>query len=282
MAIPSYPLGTDGVRVHALGHYLQAAGDHALRAHRHEFWQCVVFTGGEGRHDVDLVAHPFAPGSVLLLAEGAVHRFVPSIDDPTEGILIHFTRDFFVRSPQDAQRLLRLQTAAVDSPLRSHADEDEATLTHWVDTLKREAERVPADVELLRVLLHGLTLLFARWAPAQTNQPDYLRFLERVEVRYKEHDPVPAFARALQMSDKRLYAVTHEAVGLSPGRIIDRRLLLEAKRLLTHSDETVSAIGFGLGFREPAYFSRFFKQRAGESPRAFRQARAAFGTEGLG
>ncbi|WP_416233200.1 helix-turn-helix domain-containing protein [Castellaniella sp.] len=40
----------------------------------------------------------------------------------------------------------------------------------------------------------------------------------------------------------------------------------EAKRLLLHSGQSVSQICFALGFRDPAYFSRFFRHHVGMPP----------------
>lgn len=114
-------------------------------------------------------------------------------------------------------------------------------------------------------------LLFMRNSPdASPEQSDYLRFLELVEEQYKERPSIADVARALQLSTKRLYATTAAARGLSPGKVIDHRLILEAKRRLVHSSEPVSSIAFSLGFTDPAYFARFFRKHTGQSPRSFR------------
>jgi AraC family transcriptional activator of pobA len=53
-------------------------------------------------------------------------------------------------------------------------------------------------------------------------------------------------------------------------QLVHARILLEAKRQLRYTDVSVSEIGYALGFDDPAYFTRFFSQRTGTSPRAFR------------
>ena len=63
--------------------------------------------------------------------------------------------------------------------------------------------------------------------------------------------------------------------------LIHERLLLEARRNLAYSTRSVAAVSHALGFVDPAYFTRFFKQRAGLSPRAFRaRALATFSASG--
>jgi AraC-like DNA-binding protein len=49
------------------------------------------------------------------------------------------------------------------------------------------------------------------------------------------------------------------------------RLILESKRLLAHSDLNVSEIAYQLGFEDPSYFTRLFRQVEGLSPREFRE-----------
>jgi AraC family transcriptional activator of pobA len=46
--------------------------------------------------------------------------------------------------------------------------------------------------------------------------------------------------------------------------------LLEAKRSLLYTGMSVGLIAEACGFPDPAYFSRFFTQRTGESPTAYR------------
>jgi AraC family 4-hydroxyphenylacetate 3-monooxygenase operon regulatory protein len=56
--------------------------------------------------------------------------------------------------------------------------------------------------------------------------------------------------------------------------IFDRQLR-EAKRLLLFSDSAVSEIAYQLGFKDPAYFARFFNRLVGCSPSAYRAEQIA-------
>lgn len=46
--------------------------------------------------------------------------------------------------------------------------------------------------------------------------------------------------------------------------------MLEAKRLLVHTAMSAKEIAYELGYEDPAYFSRLFQIKSGESPSAFR------------
>jgi AraC family transcriptional activator of pobA len=52
--------------------------------------------------------------------------------------------------------------------------------------------------------------------------------------------------------------------------VLHQRLLLEAKRELRYTALQVRQISDGLGFSDPAYFTRFFRRLAGRSPQEWR------------
>ena len=97
------------------------------------------------------------------------------------------------------------------------------------------------------------------------------RFESLLESRYREHWRVADYARALAVTPTHLSRVTRAATGEPASRLIDARVVREARRHLVYTNLSVSAIGDALGFADPAHFSRVFARVAGQSPRAFRQ-----------
>jgi AraC-like DNA-binding protein len=81
---------------------------------------------------------------------------------------------------------------------------------------------------------------------------------------------VEDYARVLGYSARTLSRATLAAAGLGAKEFIDRRVVLEAKRLLAHSDDTAAHIAGRLGFPSAPHFSKYFHQRTGETPIAFR------------
>ena len=76
------------------------------------------------------------------------------------------------------------------------------------------------------------------------------------------------------IAERTLVRAAWEAAGTSPKAFIDARVLLEAKRLLAHTDWTSGRIAVHLGFSEPTNFAKFFRKGAGLSPEAFRTQEA--------
>ena len=78
-------------------------------------------------------------------------------------------------------------------------------------------------------------------------------------------------ARALAVTPTHLSRVLRAATGQPASRLIEARLMREARRQLAYTSLQVSSIAYTLGFADPAHFSRVFSRVEGLSPRAFRE-----------
>ena len=92
-----------------------------------------------------------------------------------------------------------------------------------------------------------------------------------VEGHFREERTLEIYSRELGVSANHLNDVIRAETKQSAGGIIRQRRLLDAKRLLSHSELSVSEIGYRLGFHDPSYFGRFFRKGTGCSPAAFRE-----------
>jgi AraC-like DNA-binding protein len=98
------------------------------------------------------------------------------------------------------------------------------------------------------------------------------RMKELLETEYARLHQVSDYARLLNVSPGHLNDTIKDHTGQSAITLIHDRILLEAKRALFHADVSVKEIGGQLGFDDAAYFNRFFKRVAGETPLQFRNA----------
>lgn len=79
-----------------------------------------------------------------------------------------------------------------------------------------------------------------------------------------------AYAGDLNISTPYLNECVRAVTGRSVSYHIQQRIVLEAKRLLYHSDRSVKEIAADLGYDDHAYFTRLFVKVAGMTPVAFR------------
>ena len=97
------------------------------------------------------------------------------------------------------------------------------------------------------------------------------RYYVLVDNHFKEKKQVQAYAALLHRSPKTLSNL-FAAYGMpSPLKIIQERVVTEAKRLLLHTSHSIKEISVILGFESVGTFSRFFKNMTGENTSAYRK-----------
>ncbi|WP_374442346.1 4-hydroxyphenylacetate catabolism regulatory protein HpaA [Pseudomonas panipatensis] len=140
------------------------------------------------------------------------------------------------------------------------------------------AGRAVALTDLTRLIFVSLLRLSARSLKAQPTRRDDLRFFHRfnalIEEHYPEHWPLAIYAERIGVTEARLNDICRRVAGLPSKRLVHERLMQEAKRLLLFGGSSVNEICYQLGFKDPAYFSRFFTRNAGMAPGEYRQRKS--------
>lgn len=98
-------------------------------------------------------------------------------------------------------------------------------------------------------------------------------FKQLLETNYRTIKQPTAYAKKLNISTHYLNESIKKVTGLSVSRHIQNRIILEAKRLLYHTDQSVKEIAFNLGYEDYPYFSRLFTKATGMSALTFRNNR---------
>ncbi|MCR8718345.1 4-hydroxyphenylacetate catabolism regulatory protein HpaA [Pseudomonas syringae] len=154
-----------------------------------------------------------------------------------------------------------------------------ARLKTMLDELGREFDmvgqgRVPALLAITQLVLIGLFRLADQSLHARAGRNDDLKIFHRfnalIEERYKEHLSLATYASEMGVSEARLNDVCRRVAGLPSKRLVLERLMQEAKRLLMFTNNSGNEICYWLGFKDPAYFSRFFQRYAHMTPGEYR------------
>jgi AraC-like DNA-binding protein len=96
------------------------------------------------------------------------------------------------------------------------------------------------------------------------------RYRQLVEIWFRQHRPISDYAQELGVTTDRLHSICSSALARSPVQLLHERVVQEAKLRLERSARTVQEISDSLGFRDPTYFSHFFKRKTGFSPAIYR------------
>ncbi|GAA1787470.1 helix-turn-helix transcriptional regulator [Leucobacter iarius] len=247
---------------------------------RPDFEMLLAIEHGSTTHEVDFMRYDIAAGDALWVHAGQVQLWGDV--RRLEGIAVIFSPDAL---PADVVALLRTFGAFA----RNHWADAAASGGPFLSTLNAlaaitadssgpgdPAPRAQARDHAATHAAAAALLLLAGTAESdastvEVEPPEAFHWLfDEIERSFAEHRTAAWYARRLGYSERTLNRLARTHAGLSAKELIDRRVVLEAKRLLVHEQASVAAIAARLGFDDPANFSKYFKHRAGVAPGAFR------------
>jgi AraC-like DNA-binding protein len=124
------------------------------------------------------------------------------------------------------------------------------------------------------MMLVNLTRIYSAASKIEEMPGGELALLQQlenlIEIHFKAHLPVTFYAGKLNVTSRQLNELCKNSLGKTTNEVIQERLLLEAQRLLVHSELTSSQIAAELGYFDIPYFFRFFKKHTGQTPEQFR------------
>ncbi len=92
-----------------------------------------------------------------------------------------------------------------------------------------------------------------------------------LNTQFAVHHNVVDYAKTVHMEPKNLLRLFQKLGLQNPSVIIKQKLMLEIKSELIYTNKSIRDICFGIGFSDPAYFSRFFKKNTGITLKGFRK-----------
>ncbi|WP_107057808.1 helix-turn-helix domain-containing protein [Streptomyces sp. NRRL S-146] len=245
------------------------------RVHRIDFHVVMLFGAGPVRHMVDFTEYEAMAGDLLWIRPGQVHRFSRSSE--YRGTVLTMQPGFLPRSTVEATGLYRYDLPPLLRPDAAQLAGLEAALAQLLREYEDTAT-LPLSLHTA-VLRHTLTAFLLRLAHLAASTAQALRqrsdstftlFRDAVERDFATNHSVSAYADALGYSRRTLVRAVRAATGETPKAFIDKRVVLEAKRLLAHTELPIGRVGVAVGFPDAANFSKFFHQHTDQTPAAFR------------
>lgn len=273
-------------KVYELNSYLKEHAEKSSRPHMHSYYQIIWFKKGSGKHHVDFKEYDVTDNSIFFIAKNQVHYF--DENSQYHGVIIVFNESFIVQKDSEVEFFLKCNI--FKSPYQIPSCSVGADMVRILDQylrlidLELDRENDFGQGELLRMYLRSFLIQVQRIKidseKGNGEESFYLddkkihliRFNNLVEEHYKEGYSISQYAELIGISTRTLSGLTNQLLGKSPSQMIQERIVLEAKRLLLHSDQFINQIGYTLGFDDPSYFVKYFKKHTKISPTAFKKS----------
>ncbi|MDD2389907.1 MAG: helix-turn-helix domain-containing protein [Desulfobacterales bacterium] len=256
-------------------------GNLMIEPHRHSFYEVIWFTRSLGKHFVDFAAYDIRPNTLFFISKNQVHSYEKRND--IQGHLMRFQENFVRKLPDDRMAWFHYSLFKPGTPpFRLIPDSKCSFFSTLITLIQREtgSSDQHRHEDMLLDLLDAFLIEAERIEPEydsssmeqQTIMNVYYEFVSHLEQHYTEHYRVEQYAELVKLSPKRLSEICRTVTGMTAKKLIEERVVLEAKRYIRYSGLSIKQVCHRLGFEDPAYFSKFFKKVTSTSPTQFRQA----------
>lgn len=243
--------------------------DWRIDTHRHgEMVQIFHMEKGQALVQIDGREFPLSDGEILYIPVQAVHGF--AFRQGAEGSVFSFPLTLISDLPSASGG----PAGRLAFPVQIRADQMMLTLLGVLVDAYGQSGTFRAS--LLAALGQAVLIAVAEAAARHDQEEDLT-----VQRRMAELDRLlrldlnaargaSDYAQALGITAGHLTRVTRAATGLSASAYIEAARMTEASRLLAFTQLSIAEVGYRLGYDDPPYFSRRFRQVVGETPSAYR------------
>jgi AraC family transcriptional activator of pobA len=223
--------------------------EHLKKSHRHEFHAFIYVTAGSGSHIIDFEEYPLLVNRCFYIGYGQVHAW--KLLKHIKGFVLLFTEDFY-NSIYTGNKLIKSDNLL--NELSIYTDIPWEKVADWDAIFKQiESEYIKKEQDwklIVCLLLKAIALRFKRGNRKKHIFSEKLKRKNDMIIQYKdlinefyiEFKTPKNYADKLNITPNYLNAVCKEVTGKSAGQLIKERIVLEAKRLIIHTQLTISEI----------------------------------------
>lgn len=268
--------------IHSLEKLGQSQLDKMARQHTHQHFAMIWVLEGSGIQIINGQQYLLENSSMHCAIPGQLHQL--TIDGGTNGFLISFNEAFLNGCYEDFNGMQEVSFFRMfsQSPALKVSGEQSADMEELALKLLKENENqfLLKNEVLSKYLKIFLIYVRRQFEALPTNIPVnnnslFNNFLWLLENNYKQKKAVADYAREMSVTPSYLNHVIKKTSGYPASHHIQKRIVLEAKRKVTHTGASMKEVAYYLGFDDIYHFSKFFKTSSGMNFTAFKNSSRA-------
>ncbi|WP_375436556.1 AraC family transcriptional regulator [uncultured Hymenobacter sp.] len=247
--------------------------------YRGAYYKISLCLRGRAELQANLETYVVTPGCLILATPEVIKQW-QHISDDYETLSVFFTRDFITTNNANSGKLrFFLAPPTYVLPLAAPAAASIAASFRFLEQKYNTPHRERDNI--LKNLLNGLLYEIGSFYDPLYDQPAAgttrsqvltMAFRHLVQAHSVAVRSVAFYADQLCVTPKHLSELVKETTGKTAHDWIADAVVLEAKTLLQNPSSPIQQVAASLHFADQFAFSRFFKNRTGISPTAYRQA----------
>lgn len=250
------------------------------------FALCVLCVSGRLRFRTNLQEVELTEGCGLAARPGTIGEFI-EMEPETKVLVMGFAENVFPAVVESEVSIAIVHRVMYNDPLIKIGKEGMETILQIYGLIKKAVGETdnPFRIKMVEgyVLAMAYSAYYSILKQDKENSPEgtkkvggrkrelYESFMTLVRDNFKEERSVSYYADKLCVTPKYLSQVVKEASGRLAGDWISGYVILEAKVLLKDEKYSVQQISDMLHFANQSFFGRYFKDKTGMSPSAYRR-----------
>ncbi|WP_053405932.1 helix-turn-helix domain-containing protein [Persicobacter sp. CCB-QB2] len=237
--------------------------------HRHnKYFELIFFSDAEGYHKIDDINYPIHAPCMFFVGKDQLHSF--DMPREAEGHVMIF-KEAFLEDMLDIDLLVLFRKFQAEDLTRLRKAAPYELL------FQQLSEALQQSGSWQKQIVQGLLktyLALASQEEGDSKKEEYqLKFSEFQKLLQGQEFPersVKYYAQELNISPQRLNQICQKAAQRNAGALIEEYLLLQVKRWLITSEESIAELAYRFHFPDASYFGKFFKRQTGLTPKRFK------------
>jgi len=232
-------------------------------------YKIVLVIKGKGRLELDGREFHIQSGDLFVLFPGVTHFFHADPEDPWEFLWVSFNGKACA-GIMDSIMIDR------EHPMIHAASSNLIIqlLTNIIFDLENESNDYALKATGFLYIFFSELVPFTKKINGQriikTKEDSIKRALAYIDVNYHQEIDVDTLAHHVHFSRSHFSRLFKKEVKLSIPEYLNAVRIQKAKTLLTGTDLSVSEVARSVGFKDPFYFSKIFKEIEGQSPSLYK------------
>ena len=226
--------------------------------------------GGRGSYQVGETLLPLKAGDLFLIFPRTLVSYQADWNDPWTYYWVGF-------NGADAGRLIDLAGFDPGRLVMQIGTDADGLRDGLVQIYNARGNQPANDVEMTGRLYLFLSRLIAFSGQNQAEHPPQREYIDQairfIEYNYAQAIGVTDIADYIGLCRSQLYRIFIREMGVSPNAFLTKYRINKACSLLRSHNLSIAEVAASVGFSDPFYFSRVFKQQKGVSPSLFVQER---------
>jgi AraC family transcriptional regulator, transcriptional activator of pobA len=243
------------------------------------YWITLV-KKGSGEKSIGLFTFPIEDNSLFIIPKKVIHssKYLPT---ECSGYGLIFNIEFFLDKVFPAEHVINRKVFKSSTRPYLHLNESQmrvfSGIFEWIlkeNASNEEDKKIIIALKILEMLIYS-DRLFTKAELISKKilyHPLVEQFNELVEIYFKQERGVKFYADALAVHPNHINFLLKKHCDLNAKESINKRVILEAKFLLSNPRLSIKNIALGIGFSDANNFSAFFRKCAGVSALAYRNS----------